>query len=157
MGGIIMHKPARHIDTSVQRTPAPVDFKSSPDYMKREIERLKAELQSKNANTIKLQNENEKLKLEMQYLENVRDRLTEEKYNLYHELDIKSQRPFNERGAGRKSKITQEIKDFVVELRQNGNSFAEISYICAENGFPISKSTVDRILREWVTLNSFQN
>jgi regulator of replication initiation timing len=135
MGGMIMHKPARHIDTSVQRTPAPVDFKSSPNYMQRQIKRLKAELQAKNTTIAKLQNENEHLKSELEH----------------------SQRPFNERGAGRKSKITQEIKDFVVELRQNGNSFAEISYICAENGFPISKSTVDRILREWVTLNSFQN
>jgi predicted RNase H-like nuclease (RuvC/YqgF family) len=117
------------------KTPQPIDVKSMPDFMKKEIERLKSELENKDAIISELQNENEYLKSELEH----------------------SQRPFNERGAGRKSKITQEIKDFVVELRQNGNSFAEISYICAENSFPISKSTVDRILREQVALNSFQN
>jgi len=79
--------------------------------------------------------------------------LQNENEHLKSELE-QSRRTYNERGAGRKSRITSEIENYVVELRQNENSFAEISHICAENGFPISKSTVDRILRKW---NSSQN
>ena len=150
-------RPSPLIDNRVQKTPAPIDVKSTPSYMQKEIERLKADLQGKDSVIVELQNENEKLKLVVRELENACDRLIEEKHNLYYELNIKSQRPFNERGAGRKSRITPEIENYVVELRQNGYSFADISNICAENGIVLSKSTVDRILRKWVAENSSQN
>ena len=104
---------------------------------------------------IKYQEENKNLKAEI----NSQNELIDELYSRMQELNNKIRdmemcaeqnlRQHNERGAGRKSKITPEIADYVVRLRQEGYSFAEISNICAQNDIVISKSTVDRIIKAW--------
>ncbi|MCL2638167.1 MAG: hypothetical protein FWD48_07305 [Oscillospiraceae bacterium] len=144
-------RPSPLFDNRVQRTPKPVNLESTLDYMQQEIERLKTILIAKNSTIAELQNESEKQNLRIEELETTIDEVIMEKHELLYALDLKSQRSFNERGAGRKSKITTEIENYVIGLRQRGNSFAEISKICVENDIVISKSTVDRIIRKWIS------
>jgi len=116
-----MRRPSPLIDNRVQRTPEPVDFKSTPEYMKREIEKLKAEIK--------------------------------EKDKLIAELQSQLQQPqkiHNERGAGRKTKITDEMVVEVLTLRQEGYGFSKIAKIYSEKtGISISKATVDKITKNW--------
>jgi predicted RNase H-like nuclease (RuvC/YqgF family) len=114
-------RPSPLIDNRIQRTPEPVDFKSTPEYMKREIERLKAEIKEKDLLIAELQSQ----------LEN-------------------PQKIYNERGAGRKTKITNEMVVEVLNLRQEGYGFSKIAKLYSEStGISISKATVDKITKNW--------
>jgi predicted RNase H-like nuclease (RuvC/YqgF family) len=114
-------RPSLFIDNRIQRTPEPVDFKSTPEYMKREIEKLKAEIKEKDALIVELQSQLQQ-----------------------------PQRVHNERGAGRKTKITDEMVVEVLTLRQEGYGFNKIAKIYTKNtGISISKATVVKITKNW--------
>jgi predicted RNase H-like nuclease (RuvC/YqgF family) len=116
-----MLRPSPFIDCRNQKTPQPVNFKSTPEYMKKEIERLKAEIQEKDELITELQSQLEQ-----------------------------PQKIYNERGAGRKTKITNEMIVEVLMLRQEGHGFSKIAKLYSENtGEKISKATVDKITKNW--------
>jgi predicted RNase H-like nuclease (RuvC/YqgF family) len=120
------------------------------DYEK-EIASLKAEIVEYKRNTsglvllqitvTNLRQENESLKSKVQEYENQIKKLTA-KINVF-------ENPIhNERGAGRKSKATDENVAEISRLRTEGYSYSQIANILTENsGEYISKSTVAKIAK----------
>jgi len=94
--------------------------------MEQEIADLKKELKQKDST--------------IRYLKNVNTEL---------ERQLKSQpaKIHNERGAGRKSKITSEMIAEIKALRQKNLSFSQIAKVCSQSsGVTISKSSVYKII-----------
>jgi len=69
--------------------------------------------------------------------------------NLRKQLESKPQKIHNERGAGRKSKITTEMVAEVMNLRHKNLSIAEIAKVYSQNSDnQISKSSVYKIIKK---------
>jgi hypothetical protein len=91
--------------------------------------------------------ENQNLRKQISNRDRLINELKTEIANLKHRLESKPPRIHNERGAGRKSITTEEMKTEVRALRQKGLSCSEIAKIITQNmGKIISKSTVYKII-----------
>ena len=87
-----------------------------------------------------LRKQNEDLKIKMQEYEEQIEQLTSK-------LSVLENPAHNERGAGRKSKATEENVSEILRLRDEGLSYSQIAGILTENnGEYISKSTVAKIV-----------
>lgn len=103
-------------------------------------------MQQSNMNIGLIKMQNTKLKNEIEQKDELIQKLQNELNEIKISLEANPRNTYNERGAGRKSKITKELVEWVLCQRQNGYSFAQIAnFYMQETGEKISKSTIDRV------------
>jgi len=82
------------------------------------------------------------------------EKLNAEVMELKGRLQSKSLKTHNERGAGRKSIITSDMKAAILDLRKQGLSLAKIAETYSQKaGVKVSKSTVYKIISKQPKVN----
>ena len=91
-----------------------------------QIKKLNEQLEKSNIETLELKKENKKIKTENASL-----------------INFQQEKPHNERGAGRKSRITSEIRQLILDLKSQNFTQAEIAKKLTDStGEHWSRSTI---------------